>query len=213
MSGTSLRHTVSKCSLPLHAETKPRAQCASAVSPVTPQAPTTVLETDRLLLRHFTTDDAGFILELVNDPSFIANIGDRGIRTRDDAVAYLLNGPIASYERHGHGLYLVTLKTTFVPIGICGLLKRVQFEDADLGYAFLPDFWYQGFATESAIAMLEFARTTLKAPRTLALVSPDNTRSIKLLEKIGFSFIELRQMKPEGLPTAIYTYPPESSRA
>jgi RimJ/RimL family protein N-acetyltransferase len=175
---------------------------------VTQPLPATVLETDRLVLRRFTTDDAGFILELVNDPSFIANIGDRGIRTRDDAVAYLLNGPIASYERHGHGLYLVTLKSTLVPIGICGLLKRIQFEDVDLGYAFLPDFWYQGFATESATAMLEFARTTLKAPRTLALVSPANSRSIRLLEKIGFSFIELRQMKPDGLPTAIYVFPP-----
>jgi ribosomal-protein-alanine N-acetyltransferase len=168
----------------------------------------TVLETDRLLLRHFTTDDAGFILELVNDPSFIANIGDRGIRTTDDAVTYLLDGPIASYERHGHGLYLVSLKPMLVPIGICGLLKRIQFNDVDLGYAFLPDFWYQGFATESAAAILEFARTTLKVPRTLALVSPDNTRSIKLLEKLGFSFTELRQMKPEGLPTAIYVHPP-----
>jgi len=168
----------------------------------------TVLETDRLLLRHFTTDDAGFILELVNDPSFIANIGDRGIRTTDDAVTYLLDGPIASYERHGHGLYLVSLKPTLVPIGICGLLKRIQFNDVDLGYAFLPNFWYQGFAAESAAAMLKFAHTTLKVPRTLALVSPDNTRSIKLLEKLGFSFTELRQMKPEGLPTAIYVHPP-----
>ena len=95
-----------------------------------------------------------------------------------------------------------------VPIGICGLLKRIQFNDVDLGYAFLPDFWYQGFATESAAAILEFARTTLKVPRTLALVSPDNARSIKLLEKLGFSFTELRQMKPEGLPTAIYVHPP-----
>jgi [ribosomal protein S5]-alanine N-acetyltransferase len=176
-------------------------------------SPATVLETDRLVLRHFTPDDAGFILQLVNDPSFIANIGDRGIRTHDDAVTYLLDGPIASYERHGHGLYLVALKATLVPIGICGLLKRIQFDDVDLGYAFLPDFWYQGFAAESATAMLEFARATLKFPRTLALVSPDNRRSIKLLEKLGFSFIELRQMKTEGLPTAIYVYPPEMTRA
>jgi len=180
----------------------------SPTLPVTALPPATVLETDRLVLRQLTTDDAGFILQLVNDPSFIANIGDRGIRTRDDAVTYLLNGPIASYERHGHGLCLVALKTTLVPIGICGLLKRVQFDDVDLGYAFLPDFWYQGFAAESATAMLDFARTSLKVPRTLALVSPDNARSIRLLEKLGFSFIELRQMKTEGLPTAVYVYPP-----
>ena len=179
---------------------------------MTPPA-ATILETDRLVLRQFTTDDAGFILQLVNDPSFIANIGDRGIRTHDDAVSYLLDGPIRSYERHGHGLYLVALKPALEPIGICGLLKRIQFDDIDLGYAFLPDFWSRGFAFESATAMLEFARTTLASTRTLALVSPENARSIKLLEKIGFSFIELRQMKVDGLPTAIYAYPPVNMRA
>jgi RimJ/RimL family protein N-acetyltransferase len=167
-----------------------------------------VLETDRLLLRHFTTGDAGFILELVNDPSFIANIGDRGIRTLEQATTYLLDGPIASYERHGHGLYLVSLKHTLEPIGICGLLKRIQFEDIDLGYAFLPGFWARGFAFESSTAMLGYASRSLGAPRTLALVSPDNLPSIKLLEKLGFSFAELRQMKSEGLPTAIYVHPP-----
>lgn len=196
----------------MHAKTKPRAAATLLPSPVTTPA-TTILETDRLVLRQFTPDDAGFILQIVNDPSFIANIGDRGIRTHDDAVTYLLDGPIRSYERHGHGLYLVTLKPSLEPIGICGLLKRIQFDDIDLGYAFLPGFWSRGFAFESATAMLEFARTTLGAARTLALVSPENARSIKLLEKIGFTFIELRQMKPEGLPTAIYTYPPASLHA
>ena len=164
----------------------------------------TVLETDRLILRHFTTDDAEFILRIMNEPAFIANIGDRGIRTLDHASTYLLNGPIASYEQHGHGLYLVALKHTLEPIGICGLLKRVQFEDIDIGYAFLPDFWSRGFAFESATAVLEFAHRSLRVARTIALVSPDNRASIKLLEKLGFSFLEHRQMKPEGPPTAIY---------
>ncbi len=167
-----------------------------------------VLETTRLVLRHFTPDDAEFILEIVNDPSFIANIGDRGIRSLDQAVGYLVDGPIRSYEEHGHGLYLVTLKPSLQPIGICGLLKRNQFDDVDLGYAFLPAYWSRGFAFESATAMLDFARSTLHIERTLALVNPDNVRSIRLLEKIGFSFSELRDIPPGHLPTAIYSYPP-----
>jgi len=164
----------------------------------------TVLETDRLLLRHFTLDDADFILRLVNDPAFIANIGDRGIRTRDDAATYLTDGPIASYAQHGHGLYLVALKESSEAIGICGLLKRIQFPDIDVGYAFLPEFWSRGFALESATAVVGHARDVLHVNRVIALVSPENARSIKLLEKLGFEFSELRQMRPDGPPTAIY---------
>lgn len=164
----------------------------------------TVLETPRLLLRHFTTDDAGFILRLVNEPAFIANIGDRGIRTVDEAASYLKDGPIVSYAAHGHGLYLVALKESQQPIGICGLLKRIQFADVDLGYAFLPEFWRRGFAFESACGVLEYARTALEVEKILALVSPENRASISLLEKLGFEFSELRQLKDDGLPTAIY---------
>lgn len=164
----------------------------------------TVLETPRLLLRHFTADDAEFILRLVNEPAFIANIGDRGIRTVPEAASYLTDGPIASYEAHGHGLYLVALKESDQAIGICGLLKRIQFADIDVGYAFLPEFWRRGFAFESAAGVLEYARTALKVEKILALVSPENRASISLLEKLDFEFSELRQMKDDGLPTAIY---------
>ena len=165
-----------------------------------------ILETDRLVLRHLTTDDAEFVLRLVNDPSFIANIGDRGIRSVEQASTYLLDGPIRSYTDHGHGLYMVALKSSLTPIGMCGILKRIQFDDVDLGYALLPEFWSQGFAFEAASAVLHFAHSSLGVPRTLGLVSPDNLPSIKLLEKLGFIFSELRQMKPDGLPTAIYTH-------
>jgi [ribosomal protein S5]-alanine N-acetyltransferase len=166
----------------------------------------TVLETDRLLIRHLTVDDAEFILRLVNEPSFIANIGDRGIRSHEQASNYLLDGPIRSYAEHGHGPYLVALKQSLEPIGMCGLLRRAQFKDADLGYAFLPEFWAQGYAFEAASAVLRFAHESLGFQRTLGLVSPDNIPSIKLLEKLGFEFSELRQMKPSGLPTAVYTH-------
>ena len=166
----------------------------------------TVLETDRLVLRHLTTHDAEFILRLVNEPSFIANIGDRGIRSLEGASTYLLDGPIKSYAAHGHGLYLLALKQSLEPIGVCGLLKRAEFDDVDVGYALLPEFWSQGFASEAVSAVLQFASTSLGAPRTLGLVSPENVRSIKLLEKLGFEFSELRQMKPDGLPTAVYVH-------
>jgi RimJ/RimL family protein N-acetyltransferase len=170
-----------------------------------------VLETDRLLVRHLNTDDAEFILQLVNDPSFIANIGDRGIRSLEQATNYLLDGPMSSYRHHGHGPYLVALKDDLIPIGMCGLLKRIQFDDADLGYALLPQFWSQGFAFEAASAVLEFSYRSLDLPRTLALVSPNNFPSIRLLEKLGFEFTELRQVRPDGLPTAIYIHTPTSA--
>src|SRR5687767_1434093 len=100
-----------------------------------------VLETPRLILRHFTVEDAAFIVRLLNEPSFITNIGDKGVRTLEQAAAYLREGPIASYVRYGHGLYAVVLRETLQPIGMCGLLKRQHLDDIDLGYAFLPEVW------------------------------------------------------------------------
>lgn len=169
-----------------------------------------VLETDRLVLRYLTVGDADFVLRLANDPSFIRTIGDRGIRSVEQAANYLLDGPISSYRHHGHGPYLVELKTTSAPIGLCGLLQRVQFEDADLGYALLPDFWRQGLAFEAASAVLGYGYQSLELARTLGLVAPDNIPSIGLLEKLGFQFSELRQMKPDSLPTAVYAHTPGS---
>ena len=103
-----------------------------------------ILETDRLVLRQMTADDAEFIFKLVNEPSFIRFIGDKGVRNDADAVQYIQNGPVASYERFGFGLYLVELKEGRVPIGMCGLVKRDALPDADVGFAFLPAFWSQG---------------------------------------------------------------------
>ncbi len=109
-----------------------------------------VLETHRLRLRRLSVDDAGFILRLLNEPSFIQNIGDRNVRTIEEARAYILNGPVASYETHGFGLWMVETKDAGTHIGICGLLKREVLEDVDIGYALLPEFWSRGYALESA---------------------------------------------------------------
>ena len=148
----------------------------------------TLLETERLILRELTFDDAPFILTLLNDPSFLRYINDKNVRNLEDARQYMLNGPMASYARNGFGLYLVELKDTAVPIGLSGLLKREELPDADIGFAFLPDYWGKGFAFESACAVMSDARERLGLKRVLAIVMPDNDASIKLLEKLGMRF-------------------------
>jgi RimJ/RimL family protein N-acetyltransferase len=147
-----------------------------------------VLETERLLLRPLTTDDAPFILTLLNEPSFLRFIGDKKVRNLEDARQYILTGPMASYQRHGLGLLAVELKASQTPIGMCGLLKREELPDPDIGFAFLPDFWGQGFAFEAAKAVMNDAREGLKLNRILAIVNPDNDASIKLLERLGLKF-------------------------
>ena len=150
-----------------------------------------VLETDRLILRQLSTEDAEFILELVNEPSWMRFIGDKGIRTIDDASNYILKGPVASYERFGFGLYLTALKGSGIPIGICGLVKREDLEDPDIGFAFLPRFWGKGYAYESASAVLGFAKSAFGLNRILAITAPDNHSSIRVLEKLGLSFEQM----------------------
>lgn len=159
-----------------------------------------LLETDRLSLRQLSADDAEFILDLVNQPSFVKNIGDKGVRTKADAVAYIQNGPVASYKRFGFGLNLVELKGSEIPIGICGLLKRDSLPDVDIGFAFLPAFWSRGYAVESAAAVMDHGRDVLGIGRIVAITAPGNQGSIKVLEKIGFKFegmIRLSESEPE----------------
>jgi len=148
----------------------------------------TNLETERLILRQFTPGDAQFVLTLLNEPSFLRYIGDKKVRNIETAEQYLLNGPVASYERNGFGLCLVELKESHTPIGMCGLLKREELPAPDIGFAFLPDFWNRGFAFEAAAAVLDDARERLKLQRILAITSLDNDASIKLLERLGFRF-------------------------
>lgn len=148
----------------------------------------TVLETERLVLRHLSVSDGEFILELLNQPSFIRYIGDRGVRTVDDARRYILQGPVASYERYGFGLYLVQLKESGVRIGICGLVKRETLRDVDIGFAFLPQYGSRGYAFESASATMAHGREVLGLKRIVAITTSDNDRSIRVLERIGLRF-------------------------
>jgi RimJ/RimL family protein N-acetyltransferase len=140
------------------------------------------------LLRWLSTDDAEFILELLNEPSFLKFIGDKGVRTLEDARNYILNGPVDMYNRLGFGLYLTELKDGGVPIGICGLIKRDALKDVDIGFAFLPRFWAKGYAYESASAVMAYGKNVLGLNRIVAITSPDNHASAKLLEKLGLRF-------------------------
>ena len=137
-------------------------------------------------MRELTLDDAPFAVALLNDPAFIRNIGDRGVRTEADAREYLTAGPLASYARHGFGLCAVTLASTGEPIGICGVLRRDELADPDLGFAFLPQSRGQGYAFEAASAVKADAHGRLGIRTLLAIVNPDNEASIRLLAKLGF---------------------------
>ena len=168
-----------------------------------------MLETDRLVLRQLTTDDAEFILDLLNQASFLQFIGDKGVRTLADARHYVLTGPVASYERFGFGLYLTTLKDVGVPIGICGLIKRETLEDVDVGFAFLPQFWSKGYALESASAVMTYGRKVLGLNRIVAITSPDNNASIKVLEKIGLRFEQIIRLSEDGPEVKLFAWEEE----
>lgn len=163
-----------------------------------------VLETKRLVLRRMSVADAEFILALVNEPAFIRNIGDKGVRSLDDARAYILNGPMSSYAKHGYGLYRVDLKENGEPIGICGLLKRDTLDDVDIGFALLEKFRGRGFATESAAAVMEYGRRALRLERIVAITSPDNDASIRVLGKIGLRFDKMIRMPGSSEDTRLF---------
>jgi len=150
-----------------------------------------ILETPRLILRHVVDTDAAFVLDLLNQPSFIKYIADRGVRTLDQARDYIATRFTKSYEDHGLGLYMVELKEDGTPVGLSGLVNRDTLPNPDIGFAFLPQFWSKGYAFESAEAVRNYARDTLGIKRLLAITSQDNESSGRLLEKIGLRFDEL----------------------
>jgi RimJ/RimL family protein N-acetyltransferase len=171
----------------IYARSGARGASLRAVSEGTPPRGRMNLVTERLTLRPFTLEDAPFILRLLNEPSFIENIADKGVRTLEHAEEYLKTGPLHSYEVHGHGLCRVALRDSDTPVGMCGLLKRDTLADVDLGYAFLPEFTGRGLALEAARATVAWAAQTLGLGKLVAIVAPANTRSIALLRRLGFA--------------------------
>lgn len=147
-----------------------------------------VIQTGRLALREAARDDAHFMLRLLNEPSWRTFIREHSISTREQAAEYLEERMIAAYRSLGFGLWIVELREGRCPVGICGLLKRDNLGDVDLGFAFLERFWGRGYAYEAARGSLEYAATRLGATRVLAITVPGNTRSIAVLERLGFKY-------------------------
>ena len=157
------------------------------------------LHTERLELHPFTADDADFVLRLLNEPSFLHYIGDRGVHDLESARRYIEEGPVASYALRGHGLMKVVRKADREPLGMCGLLKRDTLPDADIGFSFFPAYWSQGYAIESARAVMRHARDALGIGRILAITTKDNESSMRLLERLGFRFDRMIAMGAEQL--------------
>jgi ribosomal-protein-alanine N-acetyltransferase len=163
------------------------------------------LATERLSLRDFTLADAAFILELMNDPDFITYIGDKGVRDLAGAEKYLREGPLASYARHGLGLWAVTLPDG-TPVGSCGLLKRDFLPHPDIGYAFLARHRGRGYAHEAAAAVLRHACEQLRLTTLHAITAFRNPDSVKLLGKLGFEFVEFIQQPGYAEPSRLFIW-------
>ncbi|GAA5136187.1 GNAT family N-acetyltransferase [Thalassotalea piscium] len=169
---------------------------------------TIIHQTARLTIRQFNDDDAAFILRLLNEPSFLKNIGDKKVRTINDAKRYLNTGPLASYQAYGFGLCMVELTKAKEPIGMCGLIKRPELSLPDLGYAYLPKFWRMGYAKEAATAVLNNAKQQYNLTKIAAITSLENESSIHLLNALGFEqlrIVALYKKTPDSRYFEYYT--------
>lgn len=153
-----------------------------------------ILETKRLRLREVEENDAEFIREVLNEPAFIRFVADRGVRTREDALEYIQSKIWPSYREFGFGFYIVELKTTHEAVGMCGLIKRENLEDVDIGYSILQKFWRSGYAFEAAAALMCHGREQFGLARVVAFTAPDNLSSIRLLEKLGLRYEKTIQL-------------------
>lgn len=163
-----------------------------------------IAETPRLCIRHLTAADAAFTCQLLNDPAFITHIADRGVRTELDAMHYLAEGPIKSYQQHGYGLFLVEDNANHIPLGFCGLLYRDYLQETDIGFAFMPQFRGQGYAYEAAAAVMHFGYAKLKLKRIVGLTSAGNMASVKILQRLGLRFEKMVQMQPSAEYVQLY---------
>ncbi len=164
------------------------------------------LKTDRLRLRELGPDDAPFMLALLNDEGFVRNIADRGVRTRDQARQYIIDGAMASYEKHGFGLWGVIPMGEDSCIGMCGLIRRDTLDAVDIGYAFLPAWRGQGYALEAAQACMDLGREQFGLRRILAITSLDNPASVRLLEKIGLRFERLIRFSEDAEQLRLFAW-------
>jgi RimJ/RimL family protein N-acetyltransferase len=169
---------------------------------------TNILETERLVLREITVDDAEFIADLLNQPSYLKYIGDKGVRTAADAAGFIESLVRKAYRDHGYGHYIVRLKDDPTPMGTCGYVVRESLPGPDIGFAFLPQFEKKGYAYESASAVLNYGRNTLGFGRVLAITTPDNESSGRLLGKLGFVYEKMVRTTPDGEPLKLFISDP-----
>lgn len=167
------------------------------------------LLTARLRIDHLDDDDAPFMLAMLNDPDFIANVGDRGVRTEEQARRYIADGPVASYRQHGFGMYAVRLRDSGETVGLCGLVKRPELADVDIGYGFLPAVRGRGLALEAARRVWEHATGELGLKRLVAIISPHNAPSIRLIEQLGLRYETTIRLAPEDDPVNLYGWTAE----
>lgn len=165
----------------------------------------TILTTSRLILDLATKKDAPFLFELMNDPSYIKNIGDRNIKTVCDAGTFINEKFIKSYKDNGYGYYIIKLKDSLKPTGICGLINRKEMKFIDIGYALLPEFRNKGIAFEATKALYDFAQIRLKMDDIVAIIDPINFKSIALIEKLGFKFKKMVQLPNDDINCRLYS--------
>ncbi|MDB4534666.1 GNAT family N-acetyltransferase [Vicingaceae bacterium] len=163
-----------------------------------------MIETDRLNLRLFDTNDSAFVFRLMNEPDWLRFIGDRGINSIDDAVVCIRDRLIASFAESGIGMYLVELKDTRVPVGMCGLIDRDSIEGIDLGFALLKEYEGNGYAYESAAAVMQNVPVELGIEKLSAITDSENESSIRLLEKLGFEFLRMVSVGDDQEPIKLY---------
>jgi RimJ/RimL family protein N-acetyltransferase len=164
----------------------------------------TVLLTERLRLRLFSEADAAFVLDLFTQPSFIAGVADRGLRTEADAARYVRERLAPAYAEHGFGFWAVERRADGETIGLCGLIRRDALDDVDVGYALLPQHTGQGYAREAVAATLTHARDALGLDRVVAIVNPDNTASVRLLRTLGLRLESALTMPGEDAPVHLF---------
>ena len=163
-----------------------------------------MIETERLNMGAITVDDAEIMLAIWNDPAFIANVNDRGIRTIDEAREAVAAGAAKMFDDYGYGPFWLSLKSDGTMIGICGLFKRDNLDHPDIGFAVLPEWVGKGYAGEAAVAVVAHARTELGLPALSAIVSPSNAASIGLIKKLGMSFERMVTMPGDDEPIELY---------
>jgi ribosomal-protein-alanine N-acetyltransferase len=162
-----------------------------------------ITATPRLIIREFNLYDAKAVYDFNAPEAVNRYTGDVGMcQSIADATNIIQNIWLKEYLQFGFARWAVVLKETGKVIGFCGFKFETRINAVDIGYRFHPDYWGQGFATESNLACIEYARSHLPFNEVFGEVMPNNTGSIKVLKKLGMAFV--RQYQEEGYKLESY---------